>query len=98
MQSPSFKYLDAIVNIGQTGRGGTIHFIQGEKKVALYWEFGGGDTLALIFVPDEKTWEAQTGIPVERRMYTLEWIAEQVIHQKAEGRKYRIENDVIVIY
>lgn len=98
MQNPLSHYVDAIINITQSGRGGIVQFIQGDKTLHFHWEFGGGETLALIFVPDEKTWEAQTGIPIERRTHTLQWTAEQVIHQKAQGHKYRIETDVIVIY
>jgi hypothetical protein len=98
MQNPLSHYVDAVINITQSGRGGIVQFIQGDKTLHFHWEFGGGDTLALIFVPNEKTWEAQTGIPIERRTHTLQWIADQVIHQKAQGSKYRIEGDVIVIY
>jgi hypothetical protein len=89
--------IDAGVEILQSGRGGTIRFIQGATVLQFHWEFGGGKALALIFVPDEKSWEAATGFPISDRMKILEWTARQVIYQKASGSSYRITDDVIEI-
>ncbi len=35
------------------GRGGIIHFQLGQKIIDFHWEFGGGNSLALIFIPEE---------------------------------------------
>jgi hypothetical protein len=88
---------DGVVHISQSGRGGTISYILQEKKLDFHWEFGGGNTLALIFVPDQDTWEAQTGMPSSSRIEFLTFIAEQVIRQKASGHGFRIQDDVIAI-
>ena len=89
--------VEGIVNIKQDGRGGTIHFLQGDHKVSMYWEFGGGRALALIFIPKEETWEKESGFPVSERMRILDWIARQVVYQKASGCNYIIQDDVIEI-
>lgn len=87
----------ATLDIIESGRGGTILFQQGENILTFHWEFGGGKTLALIFVPDERRWEAQTGLSLKDRMPILEWVARQVISRKAEGHVYTIQDDVIEI-
>jgi len=97
MTSPDSHLMDAVVRITQSGRGGVVQFIHGDKHMNLHWEFGGGKALALIFVPDEKVWEAQTGYPLSERINILDWIARQVIYQKASGCIYIILDDVIEI-
>jgi hypothetical protein len=89
--------IDGIVSITQSGRGGTVFYILKEKRLHFYWEFGGNEVLALIFVPNDQTWEAQTGIPLSKRLEILTFVAQQVIRQRASGSIYRILDDVIEI-
>ena len=80
------------------GRGGYINVHFGETTNRWWWEFGGGTTLAIIDIPTAANWEAETKIPVERRTHLLELIAQQVIRDKAEGYRYRIDDNAIVIF
>lgn len=80
------------------GRGGYINVQLGDKGGRWWWEFGGGTTLAIIDIPTAANWEAETKIPVERRAHLLDMIAQQVIRDKAEGYRYRIDDNAIVIF
>lgn len=79
------------------GRGGYINIHFGEATHRWWWEFGGGNALVIIDIPTDENWEAQTGIPLERRMHTLEMIAHRVILDKAPGHQFRIDVNAIVV-
>jgi hypothetical protein len=89
--------IEGIISITQTGRGGTIEYTVRDKTLSFHWEFGGGEVLALIFIPNALHWEAQTGISLSKRTGLLTWIAQQVIRQRASGSSFRILDDVIEI-
>lgn len=90
--------MDAFVEITQDGRGGTIKFLHGDNTISMPWEFGGGKALALILIPDSKTWEAQTGYPLAERERILGWIARQVLFQRVPFGIYAIDETAITIF
>jgi len=57
----------------------------------------GGNGVALIFIPEEKYWVVQTGIPLSQRQSILEFVAKEVIDDKAPDCVYRISDDCIEI-
>jgi hypothetical protein len=81
----------------QNGRGGSIYYIEGAIKIQFGWEFGGGNTVVILFIPEKKYWEAQTGTPLHRRDEILKFLCEQVIRDQASGCKYEIYDDAISI-
>ncbi len=89
--------LTTSVEITQEGRGGGVTYLLGDKRLSFSWEFGGGNTLALIFAPDEGNWEQQTGTPIAMRQDILHDLARKVIAQKAQGCVFRIAGQVIEI-
>lgn len=89
--------MDAFVEISQGGRGGTITFLQGDQSISMPWEFGGGKALALILIPDSKTWEAHTGFPLSERETVLGWVARQVLFQRVPNGIYTIDETAITI-
>jgi len=78
----------AYVNEGRSGR---VVFTQGLKTFDMYFEFGGGDTLAIIDVPSEAEWGAKTGIPVAMRGAILEFVGKSVVRDQTGGGWGRIE-------
>ncbi len=81
------------------GRGGTIWFENDQTQFDMWWEFGGGDALALIDIPSPEKWEERTKIPLEKREEVLNFIARQVVEDKTYGESaYLIGNNVITIY
>lgn len=81
------------------GRSGLIRFSNNLTSFDLWWEFGGGNALALIDIPSEKDWETITKIPLAKRDETLRFIAEQVIQDQASGNgTYSWDDRTLTIY
>ena len=78
------------------GRAGTVIFYRNDLTASFYYEFGGGDAVAIITIPTVEHWAAQTGIPMEERDETLKFIAERVLHDQVPGGKYFIGPSDIV--
>lgn len=81
----------------QDGRGGSIYYTEGAIKIQFGWEFGGGNAVVILFVPETKYWEAQTGTPLSRRDEILKFLCEQVIRDQAPGCTYKIYDNSISI-
>ena len=79
------------------GRSGYVVYFDGEREARFFYEFGGGDCLAIIYIPLIKEWESQTGINVERRPEILSFIAQQVILDQAPNGKFKIQEHTITI-
>jgi hypothetical protein len=95
-----FKYFGerlARVFYSGEGRGGVIHFQLENKITNFHWEFGGGNSLALIFIPDETQWKDATGYELTERESILEFIANEIISDKANGCTYEIGYDILKI-
>jgi hypothetical protein len=90
MDKPRIEY-------SQSGRGGTVSYIAGDKKINFDWEFAGGNGVAIIFIPEEKYWVVQTGIPLSQRQAILEFVAKEVIDDKAPDCVYSISDNCIEI-
>ncbi|SEI96509.1 hypothetical protein SAMN05216327_10512 [Dyadobacter sp. SG02] len=81
----------------QDGRGGSIYYKEGDIKIEFGWEFGGFNTVVIIFIPEPKYWEAHTGTPLSRRDEILKFLCDQVIHDQARGCKAVMYDDAISI-
>lgn len=91
------------------GRGGSVWFVdQGREatgtyqdldgSVDMYIEFGGGDVIVIIHVPNAAEWVAQTGIPIARRATVLNFIGSESIRQKNGGQgRYEVQDNCILI-
>lgn len=80
------------------GRSGYVILHYGSIEHRFFYEFAGGTTLVTISIPVAAYWEKHTGLPLERREIILHFIGDQVVHDKAPGYLYRIEDQFIVIY
>lgn len=82
------------------GPSGYVHCQSAETTFELYYEFGGGDCVATLYVPGPENWEKQTKLPLEKREEVLSFIGRQVVkHQTTGGKGYfKIEGDWLTIY
>ena len=81
------------------GRGGTVWYESADARFGLWWEFAGGDALAILEIPDARHWVARTGLPIERRDEVLRFIGDQVVEDQAGGRgSYRLGDSVMTIF
>ncbi len=88
------------VKIIDSGRGGTIFYLENGKELPFGWEFAING--ALLFVPSPPHWNnfcANNDLPEaqNRRAEILERVCEEVVRQKAAGAKYEIGDDYISI-
>ena len=90
---------NATLGYTTAGRGGTVHYRDDRTSFTMWWEFAMEPAVAIIGVPDPATWERATGIPLEERPSTLEWIAQRALHdQVSGGGLFRIAKDHITLY
>lgn len=82
------------------GRSGYVHYQSQESNFNMYYEFGGGDVVASINIPNTNEWVAKTGLPLERREEILNFIGRQVVKdQTTNGRgSFKIEGNFLNIY
>lgn len=81
------------------GRSGTVRYVGQGSSFELWWEFAGGDALAIIAVPSEDEWEAKTKLPQAARTATLEWIGEQLVKDNTHGQgRYECDDRFITLY
>jgi len=80
------------------GRAGDVYFNWDGIVLKFPFEFGGGNTLAMIDVPDTEHWLAKTSLPLDQRNQVLDFIAKRVIRDQAPNHLYEITTDSINIH
>lgn len=46
------------VSVEKRGRSGHVHVVVDGRTLRFYWEYGGGDCIAMVGVPNEAEWSA----------------------------------------
>ncbi len=87
----------ATVRYINDGKSGEVIFYREDIVIRFPYEFIGGETIATIGVISDEKWKEQTGLPHEDRFTILEFIAQRVIRDHAEGHNYIVGNDSIII-
>jgi hypothetical protein len=87
----------AKINIIEQGRSGKIQYIEGswfkKNTCEFYWEFGGGDTVAIINFPKtDAEWDKQYAWAAGRRMELVKDMAEQVRKKQAPSSTLKWED------
>jgi len=67
------------------GRGGTVHYVNGQVCFDLWWEFAGGDAVVIVDIPTENDWEKRTGLKMDERAATIRFIGDQIIKDQLSG-------------
>jgi hypothetical protein len=83
---------DWSVEIGENGRDGTVLYREPGGALSFYWEFGGGDVVAIVTVGDEAAWRKQHAWALPRRAEILQRTAAEVIRQKAPSCRAEIDD------
>lgn len=71
------------IEIKSSGRSGSVEYREGAGALSFYWELGGEEVVASIWVGDVPKWTAEYPWAVGRRREILERVAQEVIRQKA---------------
>lgn len=90
------KYIGHVGYINK-GRSGTVIFYRNDLTIHFPFEFGGGETLAIIDVPTPENWERETKTLLADRQVVLEFVAKRVIRDQASKCTYLIGPDKILI-
>lgn len=91
-------------HIGHVGfdsreRSGDVILYLNHLTTRFPFEFGRGDAVAVITIPEQEHWLAQTGIPLEDREDVLRFVAERILRDRAFGCKYFIgPADIIIMH
>ncbi len=80
------------------GRGGTIVYRDEQGDINLFFEYGGGNCVVIIYVPSTDEWTSKTKRSVSARKNILAFIAEQSVKDKAPGCYYKISEHFIEIF
>lgn len=80
------------------GRGGTVEYKDDVSSIHFDFEFGGGDCIAIIFIPSEEYWELQTGRKLSERKNILEFVARQSARDQTFDGTYKILDNFIELY
>ena len=79
------------VTITEGGRTGAVIYHEGAGRLSFWWEFGGGDVVAIVNVGDEEEWRAKYPWAAGRRAEILGFVAAEVIRQKAPTCRAEIQ-------
>lgn len=88
---------DRKVRFSSSGRSGHVLYESPEGQLRMYYEFGGGDVVAIIDVPSEAKWAAATAIPPEKRLEVLHFVGKSVVQQQTRNGSYEIQDNCILI-
>ena len=86
------------VEVTASGRSGSVNYHEPSGCISFYWEFGGGDTVATIWVEDSGLWRTRHPWAIERRREILERVANEVVRQKAPTCRAYIDEGHGYIY
>ena len=80
------------------GRGGTVIYKDEQGDIRFSFEFGGGDCVAIIFVPTPEQWSRATNRPSSERESILTFVAERAVRDQTSGGDYSISDSWIEIF
>ncbi len=83
----------AQVIITEDGRTGSVTYEQGGKHISGWWEFAGGDAIAIVNMGGVAEWQRARPWAVEHRPAIMRKVADEVIRQKATGCKAEIDEE-----
>lgn len=80
------------------GRSGQVLYEGRGASFTMYYEFGGGNVVASISIPDAQHWENETGLSPAYREEVLNFIGKQVVKDQTKQGSFQIEGNWLVIY
>jgi len=86
------------VDFSERGRDGYVYYREPAFTITFYWEFGGGDTVAIITPEKEAKWRKDYPWASARRQEILQRVASEVVRQKAPSCRAEIDGKDGCIY
>lgn len=97
---PPPEFAEARIGYQSEGRGGYVVFAHRATRFSMYYEFAGGDALAVIDVPSAAHWTRQTGLPLDTREPLLHFIGATVAYDQTADHagRYKLGSSTLTIY
>jgi hypothetical protein len=86
------KMHPAEVTISQKGRAGSLSYREGDQEVPFQWELGG-TSVAYIWGTKKYVWDIRHPWAAGRQSEIFDFVANEVIRQKAAECGFRIDLD-----
>jgi len=86
------------ITYSSQGRGGSVIYQDAQSSIRFYYEFGGGNCVAILFIPDMASWEKETGRPIAERDSILDFVARQCLHDQVSSGYFRISDQFIEFF
>lgn len=83
----------ARLSYSNDGRSGRVRYQSAAADFTMYFEFGGGDCIAVVELPRPREWQRQTGLPLAQRDDVIQWIGRQVVRDQTRDGSGRFEID-----
>ncbi|MBG9377496.1 hypothetical protein I5907_14725 [Panacibacter sp. DH6] len=80
------------------GRGGTVVYSDAISEISFDFEFGGGNCVAIIFIPAEQHWCASTQRTLDERAAIIDFVAKQSLADQVSGGYYEVWDNYIELY
>lgn len=71
-------------------RGGTIHYLDGDRRISFWHEMAGGGYHMFIDIPPPSRWESSTGAPLSEREEIVRFVAEETRRRQAPNWSFEI--------
>lgn len=80
------------------GRGGSVIYQDAVSTIRFYYEFGGGNCVAIIFIPGVATWVNETGRSLEERDAILQFVADRCLKDQVSSGYVTISDQFIELF
>ena len=80
------------------GRGGYVVYKDDQSEIKFDYEFGGGNCVAIIFIPAANNWTRLTQRPLADRNDILQFVATQAIRDQVSNGYFTVSDNFIEIY
>ena len=84
------------IEFAQSGRDGAVVVALASGRHEFYWEFGGGDCVAIVSVPNARQWATHPALAPHPRDAFLEALAREVGARQCPSARFEITPDAIV--
>lgn len=87
---PQLEYINA-------GRGGYVIYKDDTDEIKMFFEYGGGNCIAMVYFPSIEKWPKVTKIGLDQRDRIMQFVAEQSIKDQAPNSRFELADNMILI-
>jgi hypothetical protein len=86
------------IEVSEEGRSGRVLYRDPDGELSFYWEFGGGDAVAIVNVGTPVEWQERHPWAARRRAGILAYVAQELVRRKAPTCRPEIDDAAGVLY